>query len=204
MSYSTINVRTNFPEIAAKLDQLPENIGHKALVRAMNKTVEQGRSEMARKISREFMVTQAKARERLSIERAYVKGGTLHFQATLRAGWRHPKGRSMNLIHFVEKNTTLAQARKRAKAGTLNQLHFQIKRSGGKKVIKGAFVGNKGRTVFIREGKSRLPIKAVNTIDIPQMFNTKRINTVVRQVMLNRLGANFKRELRSVLGGWAK
>ncbi len=203
MSYSTINVRTNFPDIAARMDRLPKEIGDKALVRSMNKTIDQGKTEMARGISREFRLTVAKAKERLAVRKAYAKGGVLHFQAELLATSK-AKGRSMNIIAFVENKTTLGQARKRAKAGTLNQLHFQIKRSGGKKIIPGAFIGNKGRTVFIREGKGRLPIKAVNTIDIPQMFNTKRINIVVRKVMLNRLGANFKRELRSVLGGWAR
>lgn len=201
--YSTINVRTNFPEIAAKLDRLPEEIGNKAMVRSMNKTIDQGKTEMARGISREFRLTVGKAKERLAVRKAYAKGGVLHFQAELLATSK-AKSRSMNIIAFVENKTTLAESRKRTKKGTLSQVHFQIKRSGGKKVIPGAFVGNKGRTVFIREGKGRLPIKAVNTIDIPQMFNTRRINTIVRQVMLQRFGANFKRELRSVLGGWVK
>jgi len=36
------------------------------------------------------------------------------------------------------------------------------------------------------------------------MFNTKRINQVVRQVMTDRFSANFQRELRTVLKGFAK
>lgn len=200
---STINVRHNFPAIAAKLDRLPAEVGNKAMVRSLNKTIDQGKTEMARGISREFRLTVGKAKERLAVRKAYAKGGVLHFQAELLATSKS-KGRSMNIIAFVENRTTLAEQRRRVKKGMGNQVHFQIKRTGGKKVIPGAFIGNKGRTVFIREGKSRLPIKGVNTIDIPQMFNTKRINTIVRQVMLQKFGANFKRELRSVLGGWAR
>jgi hypothetical protein len=199
---ATISIRHNFPEVAARLEQLPFEVGDKAVVRALNKTVDQGKTQMARQISQEFRITVAMAKERLSITRASAKG-TLRFSASLEASSRR-KGRSMNLIHFVENKTTLAQAKRRAKAGTLNQLHFQIKRGGGKKTLKGAFIGNKGRTVFIREGKSRLPIKAVNTIGVPSMFNTKRVNSVVRQVMLDKFSANFQRELRAVLKGYVK
>jgi len=98
----------------------------------------------------------------------------------------------------------LAEARRRSRRGTMNQLHFQIKRAGGKKMIKGAFIGNKGRTVFIREGRERLPIKALATIDVPQMFNARRINSIVRAVMLKRFETNFRRELRAVLKGFAR
>lgn len=110
----------------------------------------------------------------------------------------------MNLIAFETGTLTKRTAKKAGRAGAAGQLGFQILRSGGRKVIPGAFVGNKGRTVFIREGKGRTPIKALNTIDVPQMFNTKRVNQVVRRVMIERFGANFKRELRVVLGGFAK
>jgi site-specific recombinase XerC len=61
-----------------------------------------------------------------------------------------------------------------------------------------------GRTVFIRVGDERKPIAAVNTIGVAAMFNTRRINSVVRQVMLQKFQANFDRELRVVLQGWAR
>lgn len=201
--YSTISIRHNFPEIAAKLDRLGNDIGDKAVTRALNTTVRQGQTQMARQISREFKVPVGKAKERLVIHRAYYKRGVYHFQAKLEAT-RRGRGRSMNLIHFVENKTTLAEGRKRAKKGTLNQVHFQIKRTGGKKVIPGAFIANRGRTVFIRTGKKRLPIRAVNTIDIPQMFNAKRIHGAVGATIIAKFPQNFRRELRAVLGGFAK
>lgn len=203
MSGNMISVRNNFPAVAAALDRVAVDVGNKAMVRALNTTVKQGEGEMARQISKEYRITSSKAIDRLGIRRAVAKGGVLRFQAVLEATNRG-KGRSMNLIGFVESKVSLAQARKRAKAGTLNQLHFQIKRSGGKKVIKGAFIANNGRTVFIREGDKRLPIKSLNTIGVPQMFNTKRLNSIVIGVMLKRFDINFRRELRSVLKGFAR
>lgn len=217
MSGNVIRMRTNFPAIARRLEELPEQIANRAMVRSMNAVIDQGKIQMSRQISREFKVSVGQAKERLEVSRAYAKGGVLRFEASLSAT-KKQRGRSMNLIAFVEKVVSLSQARKRMKAGeggahTLRngatvrkslELRFQIKRGGGAKVIPGAFIGNKGRTVFIRQGKSRMPIAAVNTIDIPQMFNAKRINSVVRKVMLERFGPAFERELRVVLKGFAK
>lgn len=217
MAGNTINIRNNFPAVAAALDRVAVNVGNRAMVRAMNTTIEQGKTQMARQITKEFRLSLPMVKERLTLHRASSKSGGLGFEAKLEAS-RRGKGRSMNLIHFIEKSVTMAESRRRAKAGeggvhTLrnggrvglaHQLRFQILRSGGKKMIKGIFIGNRGRTVFMRTGKGRLPIKAVGTIDIPQMFNTRRINKVVVDVIRQRFEANFKRELRSLLQGYAK
>ena len=197
MSSNTISIRNNFPQVAAQLDRMAKDVGDKAMVRALNRTVDQGKTEMARKISQEFRISSSVAKDRLAVRRASARGGVLRFEAVLEATKRG-KGRSMNLIHFV---TTAA---KRNKRGDLSQIKFQIKKVGGRKMLPGAFVGNKGRTVFIRTGKDRKPIKALNTIDVVQMFNTKRINSVVREVMLKKFDANFQRELRAVMKGYIK
>ncbi len=201
---TTISIRNNFPEIAAKLDRLGRDVGDKALVRALNTTISQGKTQMARQISSEFRVSVGTAKERLNVIRASKRGGVMRFSATLEAT-KKGMGRSMNLIAFVTKGkVSNASAKRNGRADLAGQLQFQIKRGGGKKAIKGAFIGNSGRTVFIRTGKDRLPIKALNTIDIGQMFNTRRVNKVVRQVMLDKFPANFQRELRSVLKGFAR
>ena len=198
-----INIRTNFPEVTAQLKRLADDVGNKALVRSLNKTIDQGKTQMARTISQEFRIAVGAAKDRLKVSKANAKQGNLGFEVSLEAT-RKGKGRALNLIAFVENKTTLGEARKRAKKGTQSQVYFQVKRSGGKKYIKGAFIANKGRTLFIRTGKDRLPIKSVSTIDIPSMFNTKRINAAVVQVMRDKFEANFDRELRVVLQGFAR
>lgn len=213
----SINIRSNFPQVVQAFRTAGEEATEKALTRTLNTVVTQGRTEMARQISRTYRISVGTAKERLNIVRAKRVGGALRFEAKLEAT-RRGQGRSMNLIAFVEQSVTLAQARKRMKAGeggthTLRQggqvqkalqLRFQIKRTGGKKMIPGAFIGNKGRTVFIREGKSRLPIKAVNTLDVPQMFNTKAVAFAVRDEMIARFPASFARELRAVMRGYVR
>lgn len=211
-----LQMRTNFDQVIREWQKIPDDLANKALARALNTTVEQGRLEMAREISQTYRLTVAQVKERLTIRKAYARG-TLRLQAVLEAT-RRGQGRSMNLIAFVEKSITLAQAKKRRKAGeggsyalrngaTVQkalELRFQIKRSGGQKMIKGAFIGNNGRTVFERDGKSRLPIHALNTIDVPQMFNARRINQVVVKVMRERFDTNLRREIGAVLRGYFK
>ena len=167
------------------------------MARALNKTIDQGRAEMARRIAAEYRIKISDVRQRLAITRARKQGKALELTVSLEAT-RAGKGRGMNLIAFH------AGGGRVLKSGKRQQLRFKIRRAGGNKQITGAFIGNKGRTIFIRDGKSRLPIKAVNTIDVLQMFNTKRINLAVREALLASLESNFDRELRVVLGGYAQ
>ena len=107
----------------------------------------------------------------------------------------------------MERFVSLAQARKRAKAGDLAQLRFKIRKTGGMRMIKGAFIGNQGRTVFVRVAgtvmasrskytgsKYAEQIRAVSTVDVPGMFNTKRINSKVVAAMKDKFPVIFQRE----------
>lgn len=210
---TTISVRNNFPEIAAKLDRLALDVGDKAMVRALNKTIVQGKTQMARTISKEFRISVGEAKYRLDINHARHKGA-IKFEAVLYATRPGFGGqfRGMNLIHFV-----------RGGRGKGGQLKFQIKRSGGSKTIKGAFIATNrktgGRAVFIRKddgtyipgrknkkgnSKHAQALETLTTIDVPEMFTSRRVNDVVRKVMLDKFPANFQRELRSVLKGYVK
>lgn len=203
-----IALKQNFPQVQRQVDQLVADVRNQALVRAINRTVEPARPEMAREISKEFNVTVTKAKDALVIHRARFTRGQLRIEASLESPTQ--RGRSLNLINFVEKTVTLASAAKRRQAGEGGsyqlrngvtvakslQLRFKIKRGSPWKTIPGAFVGNQGRTVFIREGKSRLPIKALQTIDIAQMFNAKRINDRIVKGMLDRFPAIFEHEAK--------
>ena len=143
----------------------------------------------------------------LRVRRATAVRARLQLEASLES--RSKRGRSLNLINFLERSVSMAAARQRTKGGeggtyqlgnrTVRkalQLRFKIRRTGPKKVIEGAFIGNKGRTVFIREGASRLPIKALQTIDVAQMFNTQRINAKVVQLINTRFPAIFANDAR--------
>lgn len=172
-----IDVRSNLTAVKADLDKLEKNIQERAIARALNRTAESGRTQMNRGIAQEFNVKQADVRSQIALKKAREGSGTAFLTAVIEA-LRGKRGRGINVIRFMERKVSLTQQRKRIRSGD-RQLHFKIRRSGGQKIIQGAFIGNKGRTVFKRVGRDRLPIKPVSTIDVAQMFNTRRINSKV-------------------------
>lgn len=187
-----LTVKHNFPAIQAMLPTLRKDVGTKAQASAMNKVMALAKTAMSREIRSEFNISAAKVSASLVVKRARATLDQLHLQASLESPRK--RGRSLNLINFIERSVTLAQRRKRAKAGTQRQLFVQIKRSGGRKPLGSAFIGNKGRTVFVRVGKSRLPIKALQTIDVAGMFNAKRINSKIVRLVVDRYPDLFAHE----------
>ena len=188
------NIKTNFPEVQRMLTEMHKDVANKALASALNKTVAQAKTAMSREIRAEFNMSASKVSEALQVNKARAGGGRVHLEASLESPRK--RGRSLNLINFMERSVSMAQARKRGKAGTLNQLFVQIKKAGGKKALGSAFVGNKGRTVFVRTGKARLPIKALQTIDVAGMFNTKRVNAKVLQMIEAKFPELFVNEAK--------
>lgn len=189
-----ISIKTNFPQVQAALDALRQDVRDRALASALNKTVEQGRTQMIRQITDEYVIKASDVRERLRIGRATFRQGSFAMSATLAAGGK----RSMNLLRFVERMVTLAEMRRRnKKEGGAPQLRFRIKKSGGKQVLPGAFIAtaNGGTAVFQRVGKGRYPIKAISTISVPSMFNQKRINAAVVTAMQQRFPDIAAREI---------
>ncbi len=189
----SIDIKTNFPAVARKLQQLPTDVGNSAMRRALNRVIDTGKSQMVKRIAGEFNIKQAKVRERLYVGYATKSGSSIILRATLEAGNKQ-SGRAMNVIWFLDRRRSPREARRAAKGGMRKQLLFQFKRRGGPKQIQGAFIGNEGRTVFRRLSRARLPIAPVNVIDIPQMFNTIRLNEPVRKLMLERFEKEFAQQ----------
>ncbi len=188
-----LTVRTNFPDVQREFERVRQEIRDKAMASAINKTIDQVRTLASREITSTYNVTSAYAKERLRVRRATARAGQLRLEATLVGG--DGKRRAANVIAFVERSTTLAQARKRRKAGTLDQLYVKIKRGGPAKPVKGAFIGNRGRTVFERVGKARLPIKPVQTIDIGQMMMSRKVNGALNAFARAKFPELFRREV---------
>lgn len=175
-----LNITTNFKEVDRALQTMRADIAEKAMASTVNKVAAQANTQMVRGITAEFNLPAKKVREKLKVRKARVIRGQLLIEAELSS--QGPGGRrALNLINF--------QARQ-----TLKGVSVKIRKAGGRKVIPGAFSGNKGRTVFRRVGKERLPIKALQTIDVPQMFNTKRINTKVVRFIEQKLPEVFLNE----------
>jgi hypothetical protein len=184
-----ISISTDFPQVAKRLDQLHADVSSKALARSVNRTLEQARTGMTREITKEFNIKRAKVVETLSIKRATFKAGRFTIEGYLQS--KGKRGRALNVINFA--------ARQNHKPG--GGVSVAI-RKGQRKLIRGAFIANQGRTVFRRVGDTRLPIEAVQTIGAPQMFNTRRVNAVVVKLMREKFPEIFEREARFYLSKW--
>ena len=189
-----ISIETNFPQVQRALAGLQREVAQQATARALNATIAQARTQMSREIRQEFAVDTRFVGQRLRIKRATFFNGRLGLEAALDA---QDKPRSANVIRFG------------AKAGKRG-VTVKIKRGQPRQLIRNVFIGNKGRTVFARVpgtkmasrkwgGKHGEQIEPVQTIDLPQMFNAKRIKAAVVAAMEARFPAIFERELAFAL-----
>lgn len=176
-----LTISHNLQEVQQAIDRLHKDVAAQATARAVNRTIEQAKTAMSREIRAEFNISASKVNESLRINRATYKNGLYQIEASLESPSK--RGRSLNLINFDARTTRQG-------------VTVRIKKGGGRKLLKGAFIANQGRTVFRRVGKERLPIEALQTIEVANMFNTKRINACVVKFMLDKFPQIFEREAR--------
>lgn len=200
----TISIKTDFTEINRKINRLSNDLQKKVVPAALNKVIAKANTSMIKEITSEFNLKSSEVRANLKVIRASSKFNK--FFAVLSASTFGSKGRGLNLIRFVKN---------KPKVGSKKQLSFQIKKRGGKKSISGAFIANAGRTVFIRvpgqymknrvnikgDSKHAEAIKGLTTVDIPGMFNTKRINEKVINRITNELPIEFDRAIKAAIAG---
>lgn len=179
-------------EVKRKLAAMPREIRDRAVRPALNKVAEKTKAEIARAIPDVFAVKASEVRSAISLKKA--SGDDLQAVIDIFGSTRR-KGRSLNVVHFLAAINAMKTRGSKAKAAETKklqqQLGFIIKRGGGLKAIKGAFLGNKGRTVFERETAARLPIQPVQVIGYSQMFTSRRI----KQRVINKVRAELPVEI---------
>lgn len=199
-------------DLQAKLAALPGQLKDRAVAAALNRTAEKGKTEIDRAVRDEYVVSADRVRSSLQLRQASAARG--NFTAEIQIfGSPSKKGRSANVIAFMEKKVSFAEAKRRrkknelfvqSKGRLLPILRFVFKRGSGGKVIEGAFVGNKGRTIFRRVGKARLPIEPVRVIDVGQMFRSKKISKRVIDRIERDLPVEMDRAVKSVLARFGR
>jgi hypothetical protein len=190
-----LSIETNFKDVARQLKTLEKDIASKATASALNKVVAQAKTAMSKEIRGQFNMKAKDVNEFLGLRKATARSGLSALEAVLFASPK-PGKRGFNVIRFSARQT------KRGVSVT-------IKRASGRTTVRESFIANAGRTVFRRTGepkrvmtkgfnagKLREPIKAVSTIDVSQMFNTKRINAKVVQMIEAKFPTIFANEVR--------
>lgn len=182
------------------LRAFPETLRDTILQPAINKSADKARAEIARAIPQEFHVKSSEVRSSLRLTRA--RAGRLDAWLDV-FGSTRKQGRSLNLIHFLAavqgggqaRNVRGTRSRQIDLLGLQNQLGFLIRRGAGLKQIPGAFIGNRGRTIFRRTGDARLPIEPVQVVGYGQMFASRRISERVQAKIIASLPIEVTRSI---------
>jgi hypothetical protein len=197
-----IEIKTDFKEAYALLKVLPATLRDKVMAGSLNRTIEQGRTQAVRSITSEYNMKASYARARLSI--SYARRASGAFSMTARLSGGNGRKRAANVISFDARQV----------AGGVS---VKIKKSAGRKIIKGAFIANKGRTVFERASGTTMAsrgkysgtkhgeaIKAVQTVGIPQMFTSRKVNKAIEQSLLSNFPKVFRQQLSFHMGKYFK
>ncbi len=181
----SINVRAEFSQVFRAIDGLQSDLRNTVIARTLNRLGDSVKTQAVREIAKDFNIKQNKVRERIVVRRAFAKSAlAVEVSVTSRNGKR-----SVNVINFGAKQT------KR------HGVTVKVKRDGARKTLKNAFIGNAGRTVFSRmnpktgQVSGRLPIFPVQAIDVPQMFNAKRITNRLLATVKQKFPDEFNRQL---------
>lgn len=190
--------------VQRKLAGIQRDMRAKVIQPALNKLAEKARAEINRAIPQEYNVKASEVRNAVTLRRA--SSGNL--QAVIEVfGSARKRGRSMNMIHFLQTVVRAGQqiklrgakGKKAEVAAMQKQLGFLIKKGGGLKKVEGAFVGNKGRTIFRRTGNARLPIEPLQVIGFSQMFKSRKIEQRVIGRISSELPVEIDRSLARLL-----
>ncbi len=190
-----LNIKVDTSAALKQLRGLEEKTKAAATM-ALNKTAKKAQTEINRAIRDEYVVKADEVRNSMQLRQA--RQGEL--QAVIDIfGSKRRRGRSANMIHFlaalqaagVALKTRGSSLRRSDLKDIGRQLGFKVKKAGGVKTIQGAFLANRGRTVFMREGRARLPIKPVQVIGFSQMFSSKKIS----QRVMAKVDKDFIEEL---------
>lgn len=192
-----IDVRSNTKAIVAQIGADRKSIT-KAQVQAINRTADRLRTQAGREVRAVYNVTLRGVRQASKIDKA-------------RAGSKYPRaevsfsGRPINLVEFgaKAKNPWNEPGRAHKPGGGVT---VKIKRAGGRKLIKGAFlttlVGgpNAGKQgAFRRTGAGRYPIRFLPSLSIPQMVAARAVERAILRFGDKRYSIEFAAALKNQL-----
>lgn len=159
----------------------------KAFSAAINRVSQGMRTEAVKKVRETYQVKAGDVRKTIKI----TKASPARLEMLMVS-----RGSSLPLIKFrtTPRNVPTRQPR---------VLKAQVKKSGGKKPIPGAFVakmrsGHVG--VFMRSSKKRLPVNELYGPAVPVMLNEEGVQEHLQQEAQRRMADRLDHEMNRVLG----
>lgn len=174
----TVSVQSNVREQLDRLNGARRDLKEKAIVRALNRTVDNVRAEAVRRVRETYTLKAGTVRQQMSVEKAW--GGRLSASVVA-------NGRPIPLYEFAARWTPRMQG-----------ASFAVKR-GARKTLADTFIatmksGHKG--VFERQGAKRLPIEEKYSIGVPGMFGAKDMQRVLAAVGMQRFSVNLSQQVK--------
>ncbi len=168
-----IDVRSNIKEVSKTMSKLDRQVIPKATVMGLNKGITNVRTQVVRRVSKTTGIKQKHLRQLITVSKAgKVKGPVAVF--ALRE--KYP-----NLIRFNARKVKLG---------------VSATAWGFRKIYEGAFIGNKGRTVFARETKKNLPIEALPGPSAAVQMVREKIDEAVAAIGIDKFNAEFQRQIQ--------
>lgn len=176
-----VSVQQTADEFLASAERLRGTLKTRALVQSLNRAAGGVKTDASSEIRKTYRVKKATVDKAFRTQVATPSSLT----AIVRV-----RGRPLSLAGFDPRTN------KRARGVSVNV-------KGTRKVIRGSFLrtlkskDDEGyQVVFIREGKSRYPLKALKTVDVPGLFIMRDINAAVTRGVRDRFEKEFRRLLR--------
>jgi hypothetical protein len=154
----SMSVQSTIKQVTRNLSAIERKVIPKATVTALNKVGKEVTTVAVKTINARTGLQQKVIREFLDSFKASSRSWVFLLRA---------RRRPFNLIRFG--------ARQTKKGVSANAWE-------GRKVYKGAFIGNSGRTVFTRKGKARTPIKSVYGPDMRVFLEKTNLDAMEKKV----------------------
>lgn len=151
-----------------------------AMASALNRTLDFTATHTTKLVTQEYAVKAKDVKATMRKKKASKSDLSCYINST---------GHTISLMHF--KVTPRKYSKRRYKA------KVQIKKSGGKQEIKGAFVQtmNGATNVWKREGRRRLPVRMLRTLSIPQMISNEKVDEKVSRLAGEKLNERIQHEI---------
>lgn len=177
-----LNVSQTARGFIASVDALKSGQMNRAIAMALNRTADGVRVDSSREIRKRYRIKVATVNKTFSFQRATADRLVAVVQV---------RGRPLSLGGFDPRQTR--------RGVTVNV-------KGSRKLIAHAFLrilktdrGDSYSVVFIRKGRSRYPIQALKTVDVPGLFVLEDINQSVRGQAFDRFESEARFAVRAIL-----
>lgn len=170
-----INIKSDVAAARRRLTRTQREVLPKATARALNRTGDFANTRSVRDLAKATGLKQKDVRAALIRTRATWNRLT-YLIASI--------GKALNLIRFNARQ---------AKAGV------SASAWGVRKIYRGTFIANQGRTVFKREGTARLPIKPVYGPSLPREFGRAEFAARLREAVQAKWRDEFAHQLNYYL-----